>query len=43
MTQIAMIETIELFTAKAVAPGGTLHRANSKNGSRRRYFGKILT
>ena len=34
MTQIAMIGAIELFTAKAFAPGGTLHWANSKNGSR---------
>jgi hypothetical protein len=33
MTQVAMIGTIKLFTAKALAPGGTLHWANSKNMS----------
>ena len=33
MTQIAMIGTIELLTAKAFAPGETLHWANSKNRS----------
>ena len=34
MTQVALIGTIKLFSAKAVAPGGTLHWANSKNLSR---------
>jgi hypothetical protein len=31
MTQVALIGTIKLFAAKAFAPGGTLHWANSKN------------
>jgi hypothetical protein len=31
MSQIAMVGTIELFAAKALAPGETLHWANSKN------------
>src|ERR1700741_3854994 len=31
--QVASIGTIKLFAAKAFAPGGTLHWANSKNGS----------
>ena len=33
MTQVAVIGTIKLFAAKAFAPGGTLHWANSKNRS----------
>jgi hypothetical protein len=33
MTQIVLIGTIKLFAAKAFAPGGTLHWANSKNVS----------
>src|ERR1700746_924634 len=34
MTQVAMIWKIELLTAKALAPGRTLHWANSKTLSR---------
>src|SRR6516165_9137902 len=34
MTQVAMIWKIELLTAKALAPGRTLHLGNSKTLSR---------